>query len=108
MLSVFVFASFGLSGLGVGLAGIFPRFLYDNPAHRASIWAMMLGFVFATTYIAVTSIIVVIALILLTHGEPSVPVISIATLLFVALSIFTGLIPIKIAEKRLQRYQWEL
>jgi hypothetical protein len=108
MLGIFVFASFGLSGLGVGLAGIFPRFLYDNPAHRASIWAMMLGFIFATSYIAISLSIGVVALIFCNHGEPPVPVITVATLMFVALSLVIGGLPITIAEKRLERYQWEL
>nr|CAA9275917.1 hypothetical protein AVDCRST_MAG63-3239 [uncultured Armatimonadetes bacterium] len=45
-----------LCGLAVGIAGLFPRFVYDNPAHRASVSALIWGFVGATGYILIAGI----------------------------------------------------
>ena len=105
---IFAFACFGLSGLGVGLAGIFPRFLYDNPAHRASVWAMVLGFVLATCYIVGCGLIaggvyVALAQHLLGHAA----LFSLAAAVFILMSVGTGCTPIAVAAKRLGRYEWE-
>ncbi|MEO7718928.1 MAG: hypothetical protein ABIY70_22235 [Capsulimonas sp.] len=105
---IFTFACFGLSGLGVGLAGIFPRFLYDNPAHRASVWAMVLGFVLATCYVVCCGLLaagvyVGLAQHLLTHNA----LFAVAAIIFVAISLGTGYAPIALAAKRLGRYEWE-
>ncbi|BDI28086.1 hypothetical protein CCAX7_001370 [Capsulimonas corticalis] len=105
---IFTFACFGLSGLGVGLAGIFPRFLYDNPAHRASVWAMVLGFVLATCYVVFCALLaagVYVAFAQHLLGPPAL--FALAALLFIALSITTGYTPIALAAKRLGRYEWE-
>ena len=67
-LAVYFCACFALSGVGVGLAGLFPRFIYENPAHRASMWALMLGFVFATAYLIVGGLIAALAYLGVTRG----------------------------------------
>src|SRR5205085_2929673 len=36
-----------LCGMGVGISAALPRFIYENPAHRVSPWALIIGF-FAT------------------------------------------------------------
>jgi len=99
--------AFALSGLGVGLSGLFPRFLFDNPAHRASVWAMLLGFVFSTLYLAFAGSAAVVAFIMMTHGFPTLPVVIGVWTFFVILTLFTGIVPVKIATQRLSQYQWE-
>lgn len=107
-LAVYGCACFALSGLGVGLAGLFPRFLYENPAHRASLWALILGFAFATTYLIASGLIAALAYLGITRGGwPTGGVLMLAVSLFVLLSLAAGLIPIALAIRRLQRYEWE-
>lgn len=100
-------ACFALSGLGVGLAGIFPRFLYDNPAHRASVWAMIIGFVFSTFYVVVCLTLFVFVWYSYTQHLPTANHIGIIGLIgFIVMTIGTGYIPINIAEQRLSQYEW--
>lgn len=100
--------SFALSGLGVGLSGLFPRFLYDNPAHRASVWAMVLGFVFATLYVALGGSAVVVGYLFVLHGYAEQTVIGICCDLLIFFTFLFGALPVWLAERRLARYQWEL
>lgn len=100
-------ASFALSGLGVGLAGLFPRFVYENPAHRASVWALVLGFVLATTYVVVCGLIAGGAYVAITQGRETRPIIEIAAAGFLLVSALTGFVPVQCAARRLQNYEWE-
>src|SRR6185437_10387212 len=100
-------ASFALSGLGVGLAGLFPRFIYENPAHRASVWALVLGFVLATSYVVICGLIGGGAYVAITQGLATVPVIEIAVAGFLLVSALTGFVPVQMATRRLQNYEWE-
>ncbi len=53
VLSVVVLISAaGLCGIGVGLAAMFPRFVFENPAHRVSPLAIVLGFGAGLAYAA--------------------------------------------------------
>ncbi len=105
---VFVLACLALSGLGVGLAGIFPRFVYENPAHRASVWALVLGFVLATGYLLLCAVIVGAAYLAVTQtGLKLEPVFIAAGMSFVLVSVLTGLIPVQMAQQRLLHYEWE-
>jgi hypothetical protein len=100
-------ACFALSGLGVGLAGIFPRFLYDNPAHRASVWAMIVSFVFSTGYVIIcVSIFLLGWLAYLQHSLLADQIAVVGAIGFAVLSLATGFIPISIAERRLSKYEW--
>ncbi|MGO8673030.1 MAG: putative ABC transporter permease subunit [Capsulimonadaceae bacterium] len=101
-------ACYALSGLGVGLGGLFPRFLYDNPAHRASVWAMILGFVFSSGYVVLTVSCFVVSWLAYGARIPQANAVAlVGVVVFVALTLVTGLLPIRLAEKRLERYEWE-
>lgn len=52
-----VLACPALCGIGVGISGVFPRFVYDNPAHRASIGALIWGFVSASGFVILSGLI---------------------------------------------------
>lgn len=107
-LAVFIVASFALTGLGVGLAGLFPRFIYENPAHRASVWALILGFVFASAYLIVCGLLAALADILITHSAaPAAVAILTAVSLFLLLSLLTGILPVILAARRMKNYEWE-
>ena len=107
-LAVYVCACFALSGVGVGLAGLFPRFVYENPAHRASVWALTLGFVFATGYLIVGGLIAALAYLGVTRGGLAVnSVLLLAVSAFVLVSLLTGVIPVALATRRLRDYEWE-
>ena len=100
---------FALSGLGVGLSGLFPRFIYENPAHRASVWALILGFYFSTGYIVACILIASVGYIAVLRSVASFHVaVTIGLLAFFAVSAFTGIVPVTLAERRLESYEWEL
>jgi len=99
---------YALTGLSVGLGGLFPRFLYDNPAHRASIWAMILGFVFATAYVVISVSLFLVAWLAFGRELPHANMIAmVGVVLFVVLTLSTGIMPMRLAERRLIEYEWE-
>ncbi len=101
-------ACFALSGLGVGLAGLFPRFIYENPAHRAGIWALLLGFVLATGYLMLCGLVAAGAALLPAQGVIGARTAgALGISLFVLLSLATGLAPVLLASRRLRDYEWE-
>lgn len=101
-------ACFALSGVGVGLSGLFPRFIYDNPAHRASVWALTLGFVLASAYVLAAGLTLGGAALLASEGIlPAHFAWLLGGALFVLLSLVTGLIPVALAARRLRRYDWD-
>ncbi len=101
-------ACFALSGLGVGLGGLFPRFIYENPAHRASVWALLLGFVLATGYLMLCGLIAAGASLLPAQGVISArAALAGGISAFLLLSLATGLVPIVLASRRLRDYEWE-
>ena len=99
---------FAMSGLGVGLSGLFPRFLFDNPAHRASVWAMLLGFVLSTVYLALAGSGAVVAYLLVLHGMPLQQVAAGAWIFFIVITVGFGVVPVRAAEQRLGQYQWDV
>jgi hypothetical protein len=99
---------FALSGVGVGLSGLFPRFLFDNPAHRASVWAMMLGFVISTFYLAMAGSGAVVAFLLIAHGADAQRTVIGSWIYFLIITLAFGIIPLRAAQTRLAAYQWEL
>ncbi len=108
-LAVYFCACFALSGVGVGLAGLFPRFVYENPAHRASVWALTLGFAGATAYLIAAGLIAALAYLGITRGGlPVNGVLTVAVSAFVLLSLLTGLVPVALAARRLRDYEWEI
>jgi hypothetical protein len=108
-LAVYLCACFALSGVGVGLAGLFPRFIYENPAHRASMWALTLGFAGATAYLIVSGLIAALAYLGITRGGlPIGGVLALSIGSFLLLSLLTGLVPVVLATRRLRDYEWDL
>lgn len=99
----------GLCGLGVGLSAALPRFVYENPAHRVSAWALILGFFTTTGYLLLSGTIFGLAYFLVIQGNlfPPVPVFAIATGLYLALTIVSILVPMGVGAKRLERFPWE-
>jgi hypothetical protein len=101
-------ACFALSGLGVGLSGLFPRFIYENPAHRASVWALILGFYFSTGYIVSCLLVWAFGYLAFLRSLASWQSVEvICAVCCVAISAVTGIVPVTMAEKRLESYEWE-
>ncbi len=96
----------GLCGLGVGISATFPRFAYDNPAHRVSTWALILGFLASVSYLVVAGVILLVAWSGLSFPDPR-PVQLIAGLAFILITLLCIFLPIAIGAKRIEIYQWE-
>jgi hypothetical protein len=107
-LLVAVCLSAALSGLGVGLAGLFPRFVYDNPAHRASAWALLLGFILGTGYLMTCGAAGILAYQAAIQGlVGSRQAVWGATAAFALATAVTGIVPVWLAERRMGDYGWE-
>jgi hypothetical protein len=107
-LAVYFCTCFALSGIGVGLSGLFPRFIYENPAHRASVWALILGFVFGTGYLVLSGLIAAVSALIVTRGGVDLKsVIAGSVTGFIGFSFLVGVIPVALASKRLRAYEWE-
>lgn len=97
-----------LCGLGVGLSGLFPRFVYENPAHRASLSALVWGFVGATAYVLLgAGFLGGAAWATLSWPEMRPWFLGGGIGLFALLSLGVGLLPLLAARARLSRYAWE-
>jgi ABC-2 type transport system permease protein len=105
---VLCIACLALSGYGVGVSGMFPRFVYDNPAHRASLAALIWGFVGGTLYLVVCACVLACAWYLApTWAEESRMIFAIAGLIVMFVSSMTALLPLLGAERRLRGMAWE-
>jgi hypothetical protein len=101
-------ACFSLCGFGVGIAGLFPRFVYENPAHRASLSALIWGFVGATAYLMIGGLLIASAVIGAQQWpEKSGVILAIGIGSFIGFSITTALVPLVAAERRLNGFTWE-
>lgn len=97
-----------LCGFSVGLSGLFPRFVYDNPAHRASLAALVWGFVGATLYVLLGSAFIGGGVWAASAwSERATWFLGSGIGLFVLLSVLTGLLPLLAARARLRGYSWE-
>ena len=97
-----------LCGFGVGIAGIFPRFAYENPAHRASLSALIWGFVGATLYLILSAVLLFGGFFLAQQWAEKRFVILASTLAcFLILSVTVAFVPLLGAERRLNAYVWE-
>ena len=108
-LALVLLCTAGLCGLGVGLSAALPRFVYENPAHRVSAWALILGFFTTSGYLLLTGTFFGVAYLIVTQTERFAPgpVFAIAALLFLALTVVAILVPLAIGARRLERFQWE-
>lgn len=99
----------GLCGLGVGISAVFPRFVYENPAQRVSVWALILGFFGAVAYIFVTFFVMLGAWLSLEFWKPDRPYLIwlLAGILHLALTAYIVFISLTLGAKRIEKYQWE-
>lgn len=96
-----------LSGIGVGLAALFPRFVWDNPAQRVSVWALLWGFGLYLAYVGSVSALAGIAYWL--GLQTSVPYMAWWTggLWILLLSAIALFVPMVLGAWRLEDYDWE-
>ena len=98
-----------LSGLGVGISAIFPRFITENPAHRVSFWALTLGFIASFAYLAITGTIFLVTWYVTI--QPTGLTVSqswtLAFLLFTGGSAYATLAPVALGARRLEAFEWE-
>ena len=108
-LALVVLCTAGLCGLGVGLSASLPRFVYENPAHRVSAWALILGFFATVGYLLLTGTLFGTAYLIVTQTQLIAPmlVFSLATLLFLVLTAVVIFVPLGIGARRLERFAWE-
>ncbi len=101
-------ASVALCGLGVGVSGALPRFIYENPAHRVSAWALVIGFFASAAYVLVVALIFAAALFAVEQPNANPPLIyAAAWAVFAVLSAACAVVPIAIGARRIEQYQWE-
>ncbi|MCW3101131.1 MAG: hypothetical protein JWL77_6749 [Chthonomonadaceae bacterium] len=108
-MALVVLCTAGLCGMGVGLSAALPRFVYENPAHRVSAWALILGFFTTTGYLLLTGIVYGAAWFIVTQESnvPPLPIFAIATLIFLIMTGVAILVPLGIGARRLERFAWE-
>lgn len=108
-LALVALCSVALCGLGVGISAALPRFVYENPAHRVSAWALILGFFATVGYLMATAIIFGTAWILALRVEESQArlIYIISTTLYLALTLIATYVPMAIGSRRIEVYQWE-
>ena len=109
-LGVVIVSAAALCGLGVGLSAAFPRFVYENPAHRVSTWALVLGFFASTAYVVVSGILFAVGWLVATNlpdGNLPAVVYGCVILAYLSLSALTVYIPIVVGARRIEGYQWE-
>jgi ABC-2 type transport system permease protein len=99
----------GLCGLGVGISAMFPRFIYENPAHRVSTWAMILGFFGSVGYMLITTVLFVGAVFLSNFWETPLARYAplIALVLHLLITIYLVFVSLIFGAKRIEKYAWE-
>src|SRR5205823_6117588 len=97
-----------LCGLGVGISAALPRFVYENPAHRVSAWALILGFVATIGFLTLFGTVFVVtwhtASILVDRSNM---VYAVGTSILVAITFLAIAVPMTIGARRIETYQWE-
>jgi hypothetical protein len=109
-IALIVMSSAALSGFGVGLAAAFPRFVYENPAHRVSAWALVLGFFASTAYVLLSGLLFGAGWLIATNladSNLSMVVYVGVGLLYVVMSGLAVYWPVAFGARRIEGYQWE-
>jgi ABC-2 type transport system permease protein len=103
-----VLIAIGLCGMGVGISAALPRFVYENPAHRVSVWALILGFFGSVAYVIISGTLFVVLYLLVSQTEGHAMLFyGVGTLFFLGLTVVCAVVPMEIGAKRLDAYQWE-
>jgi hypothetical protein len=105
-----LFSSAALCGMGVGISASFPRFIYENPAHRVSAWALILGFAGSVCYVTAAATVYAVAYYLqlralASGGWPAIWLV--ATAMYLVMTIAAIAVPMTIGARRIELYQWE-
>lgn len=104
------FCGLALCGLGAGISAAFPRFVYENPAHRVSAWALILGFFATIGYLFLTALLFslsyLFALRAETPGQERL-IWGLAVVVYLAITFYAVFLPLMLGARRIERYQWE-
>lgn len=109
-LGLVITSAVALCGLGVGISAVFPRFIYENPAHRVSAWGLILGFFASMAYLFLSGVIVGVAYYLWLQFEMMrfrPLILGTAIVAQLVITIIATLIPLSAGSKSLGEYQWE-
>ncbi len=105
--ALIVAVSMALCGLGVGLSASLPRFVYENPAHRVSPWALILGFFSTVCYLFASTVTLITTYLLAAHAEERHLTIYLSGAgVFITMTLACALIPLVVGARRLNGYQW--
>ena len=99
-----------LCGMGVGISAALPRFLYENPAHRVSGWALILGFFATMGYLTLTGVLAFgafYAQIDATWMQYKPIIWTFLALLYLSMTLVSIVVPIAVGARRLAEYEWE-
>ena len=99
-----------LCGMGVGISAALPRFLYENPAHRVSGWALILGFFATMGYLTLTALLAFGAWYCTVNWqwrEYERLIWTFTALLYLSMTLVSIVLPIAIGARRLAEYEWE-
>ncbi|MDE2126297.1 MAG: hypothetical protein KGJ62_06890 [Armatimonadetes bacterium] len=95
--------------LGVGLSAMMPRFAYENPAHRVSAWALILGFLGSSGYLLISGVLFGTAWFVATSPafrDVTGWVYAGAVLVFCAMTVTLAAMPVVLGSRRLNGYEW--
>ena len=111
-IGLFTLLACGLCGAGIGVSAVFPRFIYDNPAHRVSAWALVIGFLASTGYLLAVAMISGATWIVTSSPwsflpiDPGKAVLTAVALLVAWTASFVWLL-LHLGARRLCLYEWE-
>lgn len=111
LLGVVVMAAAGLCAIGVGISASFPRFLYENPAHRVSAWALILGFFASLAYVMGATLLFGCAWFFAMRSDTAAQafvIYGVAWLLFAGATLLAILPSLLIGARRLEQQEWDL
>ncbi|MCC6729005.1 MAG: hypothetical protein IT208_06660 [Chthonomonadales bacterium] len=105
--AILALASTGLCGIGVGISAALPRFIYENPAHRVSAWALILGFCGSVLYVGLGGgVLGAAALAAARAPEQAAAIWAAGAALFALLTAVAAVAPMVVGAARISRYQW--
>jgi ABC-2 type transport system permease protein len=97
-----------LCGMGVGISAALPRFVYENPAHRVSVWALILGFFATAAYVVVILSLLAATWFMAGHwNQLAMLVYLVGAGVFLLVSLMATFVPMAIGARRIEVYQWE-